>query len=39
MCELDDANGCDTAAFYEGADIADAFIVEYQSILAKLARE
>jgi death-on-curing protein len=39
MCELDDANGCDTAAFYEGADIADAFIVQYQSILAKLARE
>jgi death-on-curing protein len=39
MCELDDASGCDAAGFYEGADIADAFIVEYQSILAKLASE
>jgi death-on-curing family protein len=39
LCELDNTNGCDAASFYEGADIADAFVVEYQSILAKLARE
>jgi death-on-curing protein len=38
-CELDQDHGCDTAAFYTGAEIGDAFISEYQGILAKLARE
>lgn len=39
LCELDEAHGCDTAAFYDGADVIDVFINEYRTILEKLARE
>jgi death on curing protein len=39
LCQLDEKHGCDTAAFYDGADIIDVFINEYRTILEKLARE
>lgn len=38
-CHLDEAHGCDTSAFYDGTDVIDAFVNEYRSILARLARE
>jgi death-on-curing protein len=39
VCQLDEPSGCDTSAFYEGADVIDTFVNEYRTILAKLARE
>jgi death-on-curing protein len=38
-CHLDEAHGCDTASFYEGADMIDVFVIEYRGILARLAKE
>lgn len=39
LCRLDEANGCDTASFYEGADVIDVFINEYRGVLRKLSKE
>lgn len=38
-CQLDEAHGVDSTAFYDGADVVDVFINEYRDILSKLARQ
>lgn len=38
-CGLDEQNGCDAKAFYEGSDVIDVFVNEYRGILSRLARE
>lgn len=39
MCWLDENHGCDTASFYDGADVLDVFVNEYRTVLTKLAKE
>lgn len=39
ICRLDEASGCDTQSFYEGADMIEPFINEYRSVLSRLAKE
>ena len=38
MCKLTEADGVDTAAFYDGADVVDAFVNKYRTVLRRLAK-
>jgi death-on-curing family protein len=38
-CGLDEPNGCDTEAFYEGADKIEPFINSYRKVLTRLSKE
>jgi hypothetical protein len=38
MCHLTEADGVDTASFYDGADVIDAFVNRYRTVLRRLAR-
>jgi len=38
MCHLTEADGVDTASFYDGADVIDTFVNRYRTVLRRLAR-
>ncbi len=38
MCDLTERDGVDSDAFYDGADVVDAFINRYRTLLRRLAR-
>jgi hypothetical protein len=38
MCRLTEADGVDTECFYDGADVVDAFINRYRTVLRRLAK-
>jgi death on curing protein len=38
MCNLIEEHGVDTASFYEGADVVDAFVNNYRTVLRRLAK-
>lgn len=38
MCQLTEADGVESSAFYGGADVVDVFINEYRTVLRRLAR-
>jgi prophage maintenance system killer protein len=37
MCHLTEADGVDTESFYDGADVVDAFVNRYRTVLRRLA--
>jgi death on curing protein len=37
-CKLTEADGVDTAAFYDGAEVVDAFVNRYRTVLRRLSR-
>jgi death-on-curing family protein len=39
LCGLDEASGCDSDSFYEGADLIEPFINEYRGVLRRLSKE
>jgi hypothetical protein len=39
VCKLDEASGCDSESFYEGADRIEPFINEYRTVLRRLSKE
>jgi hypothetical protein len=38
MCSLTEQDGVDSASFYAGADMVDAFVNQYRTVLRRLAR-
>jgi death-on-curing protein len=38
MCRLTEADGVDTESFYDGADVVDAFVNRYRTVLRRLAK-